>query len=84
MSGTVPAIHVYPNPAKDNIKVFASNLSDNASINIITTSGKIMKSTKMYSGINSIPITLLSDGMYIIQVINNNHLISSSPFLIAK
>ena len=78
------ALKVYPNPATDNIIIYTNNVNDKSYINIINISGEIIKSLQINSGVNSISSSQMTNGMYVIQLVNNNQILNSTPFLIAK
>ena len=61
-------ISVYPNPASNVVNITIPKILKNTTINIIDESGRIVISNKAIAGNNSIDISKLSPGMYIIEV----------------
>jgi hypothetical protein len=62
---------VWPNPAKDVIRV-QNNISANSIAKIYTQSGSLVKETKLQAGINSISVSSLPFGAYIISIKKDN------------
>ncbi len=84
ISNSNTRLKIYPNPVKDNLIINFENIIEKSFINIISQSGETIKSVQVNSGVNNISLSKLTNGMYIIQLINNNKMISSTPFIIAK
>lgn len=73
-------LKVYPNPTSGNITI--TNLSEvNSQVNVLDVLGNTVLSTTMNSSNNSIDLSALPRGMYIIQINNENSIKSSSIIL---
>ena len=59
---------LYPNPANDILNVEMNGLSGVCSTEIINTSGKILKTTRLIAGANTIQISNLLFGLYLIRI----------------
>jgi hypothetical protein len=76
-------VSIYPNPAKDvlNIDLFATR-TQNTSIKLMDMSGRLVKQIQLRSeaGMNQVKVDLreLAEGIYTVQVIANDELISVS------
>lgn len=63
-------VSIYPNPANDNLTVSIPDSWQNVICVITDMSGKSIMNEKLNSGINSKDLTMLSEGIYIIQLIH--------------
>ena len=75
-------ISIYPNPAYDIVNVSIPEILTNTSINIIDESGRTVISKKATSNFNTIDLSQLAPGMYIIEIKDN--LSSTKQKLIIK
>ncbi len=76
-------IAVYPNPASSSIRI-ALNDNEATSINITDITGKVVKTKNVTSNVVSIDVENLPVGLYIYQVMNNNNVVYSSKFNVAR
>jgi hypothetical protein len=67
----VTGVTVYPNPAKNNLTIVASNEFINSRIQIIDATGRIMQKSILKANNNSINISKLRKGVYIVQLISD-------------
>jgi Uncharacterized protein related to plant photosystem II stability/assembly factor len=66
-------LSVYPNPAKDNIRISANSLNgDDAILNIYNTTGSLVKSDILGAPDQSYDISSLSNGIYILELKSGN------------
>ncbi len=75
---------VYPNPAKDNINIQLKNLNTNCVLQLVDATGKVVKKIDSISNDIHISTKHLVNGMYHIQVIENNQIIHTYPIIISK
>ncbi|MGB0884429.1 MAG: T9SS type A sorting domain-containing protein [Flavobacteriales bacterium] len=59
---------VYPNPAKNEIKIQVSDNQENAILSIADVSGKIQLSTTLNSGNQSVDVSTLTKGLYLFEL----------------
>ena len=73
-------LRVYPNPAQDYIKILPppNMINKSGVIRIIGSNGNVVlqKSTNMMSQIETVNLSKLSDGKYIVQVISGNEVVN--------
>jgi hypothetical protein len=62
---------VYPNPATESIHI---EVLGNNTLEIISLTGVIVKQQNLVAGINTIPLTSLSKGYYLLQLTNSNNI----------
>jgi len=67
-------ILVYPNPAKDVLKVSLSKLDLEMKIQIVDITGKVIYNNSLQSKITEIDLSDYTKGMYFIQLYNNNEI----------
>ncbi|MGV6861914.1 MAG: LamG-like jellyroll fold domain-containing protein [Putridiphycobacter sp.] len=76
------SLHIYPNPANSILNIEFSGTVENSQILIFDLSGKIVKSFNSFSGDKfQIEVSDLMEGVYYIQVINNNTVVSQRKFV---
>ncbi len=63
---------IYPNPASNRLFVKLNSAIDNANYKIVNAMGQIVASGNLSSDLSSINVEKLSEGFYIIELINNN------------
>ncbi len=61
-------VKIFPNPAHDNLTVELNGSSEVYTAEIINTSGKILKTTRLTDGSNTIYISSFSAGLYLIRI----------------
>ena len=72
------SITLFPNPVSNNLNILFENNFENASLKIISITGQVVKENKAISGDTiSLDVSELSKGIYIIQILNNNSLLTS-------
>ena len=72
------SINIYPNPAED--KLFLNELGNNTIVFVYDIQGNLVKSYRKNSHNNSIDISSLSSGVYILKLLNNKE-ISVAKFI---
>ncbi len=65
------SISIHPNPVKNTL--YIQNLEDASTITVYTTQGQIVKQYKALSNQNSIDISSLVSGMYILKINNSSY-----------
>lgn len=72
IAGINPAdnIKIYPNPAKDVVNISLSNLSGKTNIMIYDMAGRNVLNTPAVAGNNTLSVSSLSPGTYILRVMN--------------
>jgi hypothetical protein len=65
-------ISVYPNPATENISIDLSKFNSPSSINIYNSLGELVSKSENCSNNNNISVNHLSNGVYSVEVLNNN------------
>ena len=72
---TAEAIHLYPNPAKEQINMALPGSNAIYEIQVLDMQGRIVYagSARNYNGILSIDVNQYSDGLYHINLINDDH-----------
>ncbi|MFW5758269.1 MAG: T9SS type A sorting domain-containing protein, partial [Bacteroidota bacterium] len=64
-------IEIYPNPAKDNVKIFASNFME--SVNLLNLNGEYIFGRKQIENHETnLNVESLKPGMYILEVVTRN------------
>jgi len=63
---------IYPNPTSNRLFVKLNSAIDNASYKIVNAMGQIVSSGNLASDLSSINVEKLSEGFYIIELVNNN------------
>ena len=81
-SSPINEFKIYPNPAKDKL-IIETNQSQNLEIifKIIDVSGKVLLSKILYQNNNSIDISMLNNGIYIVELLTSKN-ISKQKILI--
>lgn len=74
------SIAVYPNPASDQLNIYANTNSTSLKYTIYNMSGQVMSSGKLNAGYNNISVSALPDGMYNILVNDKDERIHFSKF----
>jgi hypothetical protein len=71
-------IRIYPNPARDELKIDLSGAAQSyGTFNIMSLGGKLLKTQAIKaSGIITLDISMLNDGIYICQFINKTGIFS--------
>ncbi|TYB76320.1 T9SS type A sorting domain-containing protein [Bizionia myxarmorum] len=64
------SFEIYPNPASDYLNI--RNLQPNSNISIFNTNGQMVKQHNGTSGLNTLDISHLSSGMYLVKVASLN------------
>jgi hypothetical protein len=72
-------ITIFPNPTEENLYVEVEN--PNTTLNIFSTLGKLVLSESLVNLKNQINIKELSNGIYIIKIIDSNRIISISKIV---
>jgi hypothetical protein len=72
---TAEAIHLYPNPAKEQINMALPGSNVIYEIQVLDMQGRIVYagSARNYNGILSIDVNQYSDGLYHINLVNDDH-----------
>ncbi|MBP6658465.1 MAG: T9SS type A sorting domain-containing protein, partial [Bacteroidia bacterium] len=62
--------NVYPNPASSLISFLMSNADNNGIVNLVDITGRIVLTQKVYSGVNTMDVSSVANGSYILLVKN--------------
>ena len=68
---TLESVKVYPNPVRNMLNI--DNLSTEANISIYNMAGQLVISEQAVSGTNSIDLSSLSAGLYIVRMQDGNN-----------
>ncbi|MBK6345512.1 MAG: T9SS type A sorting domain-containing protein [Bacteroidales bacterium] len=77
-------IKIYPNPAKDCITLGTTKISNDMQFQIINTKGQVLKNGQILSEKETIDISRLENGMYMIRIISKELKFSKTEKLIKK
>ncbi len=77
-------LKLYPNPAKEFIRIELSELPENAEYNIISLNGQIVKTGFLTDNKQTIYIQDLTDGMYVFNLKADKSIFQSQKFIIKK
>ena len=77
-------IKIYPNPAKDNINIYVGENVKTSHINIIDATGRVIKDLKTSNHQTTVKSSQFANGLYIVQLIENDMVIQSTPFIINR
>ena len=66
--------HIYPNPVNDLLTIVGNNIKQ---VDVYNTMGQLLKSVVCEDGMVNINVEDLQNGMYIVNVIDNNDVVSS-------
>lgn len=84
--GKAMGVNIFPNPARDVVNItLAGNMVNNpATINVFTIDGKMMINKKLTaaSQIETVDVSVLANGKYIIRVITKNEVINKTVEII--
>jgi len=72
---------VYPNPAKNSLTISSSLDLDQSVISVFDIAGRRVLNFKLTNNLNSIDVSGLSAGEYILRVITKENSISSQKFI---
>lgn len=72
---------VYPNPVKDVLTIEGENLEQ---VNVFNTMGQLLKTVKCIGNVVNVNVSDLQNGMYIVNVIDNNGEVSSKKVSVLK
>jgi len=67
------SFRVFPNPANDKLYVSTNDENRNVSYQILDLNGRLMQEGNCFYGNNTIFLSLLDNGIYLIKLIHNNH-----------
>ncbi len=75
----------YPNPAKNFVTIENTSADmNNMEAFFFNLNGQLLKSTSLRNNINVVNVSDLNNGVYIIRVMNNNEVVSTSKLVISK
>jgi hypothetical protein len=79
-------LSIYPNPTNDYINIKIANYKNYKKLHyqIIDSNGRVILSNAIEEFIKTIETSSLSDGLYLLQVLDANNLLSSSKISIVK
>lgn len=72
---------VYPNPVKDVLTIEGENIE---LVNVFNTMGQLLKTVKCNDNIVNVNVSDLQNGMYVVNVIDNNGEVSSKKVSVLK
>ena len=77
-------LNLFPNPSTTTLNISISNykISNDVTLEIIDMEGKIIKQLNNVNSENSITISDLSKGQYLVNVSNRNKVVISKPFMV--
>jgi TonB family protein len=81
---TLLKLKLYPNPAKEYIRIELSELPKNAEFNIVSLNGQILKTGLLTDNIQTIYIQDLIDGIYVFNLKAERSIFQSQKFIIKK
>jgi len=65
-------VTVYPNPVRENLKVYVNKIETGATMQLYNTNGSLVRSLKLISNTNTISVEGLTAGMYYLLVKNGD------------
>ncbi len=65
-------VSLYPNPTTDFINIALTGVNNGYSINVYSVTGQIVKSETYTSQENRLQVSDLSDGMYLLEIIDTD------------
>lgn len=76
-------ISIFPNPARDIIKVTGFAANNATSLNIVNISGRVLQQVKLISGATNAVMNVdnLSAGTYILQIVQGGQIIANQKFI---
>ena len=77
-------IGLYPNPAKGFITISVNKITANSLLVISDMTGKIIQKMQVKDAMTNFSTNHLPNGMYTIQLFENDTFIQSKPFIISK
>jgi len=77
-------ILVYPNPARDQVTVSLDRTYNQAIVQIIDVTGKVVKTESINNGTKNVSLELneLDRGVYFVQVLDQNNMISTEKLMV--
>ena len=78
------SIKIYPNPAKDNINIYVGENVNTSHINIIDATGRVIKDINTNNHQTTVKSSQFANGLYIVQLIENDKVIKSAAFIINR
>jgi poly(beta-D-mannuronate) lyase len=75
---------LYPNPAKGFVSINVNKITPNTYLVLNDFTGRIINKFLLTESITNFSISNLASGMYTIQLIENNQIIKTIPFIIAS
>lgn len=74
--GLIAEFSIFPNPAKENIRILIPNLKNTLDLSIINITGKVVKTSKITEKSMQINVLDLPQGVYILKIYDNQMIIS--------
>ena len=78
------SIKIYPNPAKDNINIYVGDNVKFSHLNIIDATGRIINDITLSDNKTTLKSSQFANGLYLVQLIENNKVIQRAPFIINR
>jgi alpha-L-arabinofuranosidase len=75
---------IYPNPAADQIQINTTGLYRNANLKIIDNNGKVVNNLKISQDKTIVNTSLLSNGLYYLQILESNKVLYNTKLIIEK
>ena len=73
---------VYPNPTKGNFNIEIGNtISDEVSLKIVDINGRVVKESKLENGLNTVNISGMASGLYILNMTSGNNTVTHKLIL---
>jgi hypothetical protein len=82
--GANPDIEMYPNPAKDHIRIVTVNVTDNSMIAIFDLEGKLVWEKETNSSIHEINLSRFATGIYTVRILNRGKPLLEEKFEVIK
>jgi hypothetical protein len=73
---------IYPNPAKESIAISSSNSQTNISVIIYSISGKKIKEVPSFKANQSMNVSTLASGMYILTIENSEKVLTTQKLVV--
>jgi hypothetical protein len=77
-------IILYPNPAKGFVSINVNKITPNTYLVLNDFTGRIINKFLLTESITNFSISNIASGMYTIQLIENNQIIKTIPFIVAS
>lgn len=73
---------VYPNPASQSTQVFISELNKEASFDLFSMSGQVVKSTILTNTITTVPLEGIAPGIYLYRIVSRDNSVATGKLIV--